>query len=841
MANTTDLTNKRAQLTSEHLHIIDDRTSMDATVMRRAFLDHLLYSLGKDQHSAKRRDLYHATAYVVRDRLMQRWIETQQTYYKQDAKRVYYLSLEFLMGRAMANNLINMGVYGSTQKMLSEVGIELADLLEQEPDAGLGNGGLGRLAACYLDSMATLGIPGYGYGIRYEFGIFDQIIRGGQQVEKPEMWLRYGNPWEVARPEYAFKVRFFGKCAGRTDEHGNYRVDWVDTVDVMGTPYDTPVAGFKNNTVNTLRLWRATATNEFDLTVFNAGDYLKAVHDKDVSENISKVLYPNDTLQEGKDLRLKQQYFFVSCSIQDIVRRYLSTHDDFKEFPDKVAIQLNDTHPAIAVPELMRIFMDQYGMGWDESWEITQAVFAYTNHTLLAEALETWPVSMLERMLPRHMQIIYEINARFLKSLKGTQFGDDEHVRRMSIIGGEGENKRVKMAFLATVGSHKVNGVAALHTQLIKSQLLPDFDQLWPDKIVNRTNGVTPRRWLLQSNPELADLITEVVGPDWPTQTELLRKLEPKAEDAAFRKRFRDIKRANKVELAARIKHDTGVVVDVDSMFDVQVKRMHEYKRQLLNLMHVVSLYQRIKKAPNAPFVPRTVLFGGKSAPGYAMAKLIIRLINAVAEVVNNDPATKGKLRLVFLPNYRVSLAERIFPASDLSEQISTAGKEASGTGNMKFALNGALTIGTLDGANVEIREEVGAENFFLFGLQAHEVTELKEKGYDPGKYYRESPELRSVIDAIGGGFFSKTEPSLFMPIIDALLHRGDEYMLMADFAGYLEMQKKAEQAYADPEAWSRMAILNVARMAKFSSDRAVHEYAEGIWGAKPVKVTLGR
>jgi starch phosphorylase len=841
MANTTkpeELADARRRMASEHLHVEDDRSSMRPEVVKRAFLDHLLYTQAKDEHTAHRRDLYLALANVVRDRLARRWIETQQTYYKVDAKRVYYLSLEFLMGRALTNNLINIGLYQHAKKMLAEVGVDLTELAEMEPDAGLGNGGLGRLAACFLDSMATLGIPGYGYGIRYEFGIFDQIIRNGQQVEKPEQWLKYGNPWEFARPEYLVPVKFYGRCVGRTDAHGNYRVDWVDTQDVVGMPYDTPVAGYRNDTVNTLRLWRARATNEFDLGVFNAGDYLRAVQQKDISENISKVLYPNDALAEGRELRLKQQYFFVSCSIQDIVRRYRSAHEDFSQFSDKVAIQLNDTHPSIAIPELMRLLLDVHGLGWTQAWDITQKTFSYTNHTLLSEALETWPVSLLERLLPRHMQIIYEINQRFLDSLNGTALGSDEHKQRMSII-AEGSEKRVRMAYLATVGSHTVNGVAALHTELVKSDLLPDFNQLWPNKIVNRTNGVTPRRWLLEANPRLAELITSVIGDKWPTDLGQLKKLEKVADEATFRAKFREIKRANKVDLAKRIKHETGIEVEVDSLFDVQVKRMHEYKRQLLNLMHVVALYQRIKKNPKAPQVPRTVLIGGKSAPGYVMAKLIIRLINNVAEVVNHDPDTKGKLRVAFLPNYRVSFAEQIFPASDLSEQISTAGKEASGTGNMKFSLNGALTIGTLDGANIEIREEVGAENFFLFGLTAQQVSEMRRNGYDPQSYYRDNAELRSVLDAIGGGAFSGGDGSVFQPILNNLLHRGDEYMLLADFASYLDAQRRAEETYRDPEGWSRMAILNVARMAKFNSDRAIREYAEGIWHAKPVVVEL--
>ena len=834
-----DVLAAREKFAQAQLRAHDNRTGMDKPSIQGAFLEHLFYTVGKDNHNAHRRDAYVALANVVRDRLMQRWIRTQQTYYEANAKRVYYLSLEFLMGRALANNLISIGLYDEVAKILGEFGINLTDLCEQEPDAGLGNGGLGRLAACFLDSMATLALPGYGYGIRYEFGIFDQVIRNGAQVERPEQWLRFGNPWEFARPEYLVPVKFYGRCAQRMEE-GRLRTEWVDTQDVLGMPHDTPVAGFRNDTVNTLRLWRARATDEFDLGVFNAGDYLQAVEKKEVSENISKVLYPNDSYPEGKELRLKQQYFFVSCSIQDIVRRHLTTHEDFTTFSDKVAIQLNDTHPAIAIPELLRVLLDTHGLGWDEAWAICQKTFAYTNHTLLSEALETWPVSLMEKLLPRHMQLIYEINARFLQSLDGTPLGNDGAKRRLSIIDEDG-GKRVRMAHLATVGSHNVNGVAALHTQLIKKTLLPEFDALSPGKIVNVTNGVTPRRWLLQANPKLAAMITQVVGEGWPTDLSKLRKLEKVASDSSFQAEFRKVKRENKLALAEIVKADTGVAIDPDSLFDVQVKRIHEYKRQLLNVLHVVALYQRIKVDPAEVKVPRTVLIGGKSAPGYAMAKSIIRLVTGVAEVVNADPATRGKLRVVFLPNYRVSLAERIFPASDLSEQISTAGKEASGTGNMKFALNGALTIGTLDGANVEIREEVKPENFFLFGMTVDEVEKRRSEGYDPYALYEADAELRAVLDAIGRGDFSAGNPSLFQPILDALLRHGDEYFLLADFRSYLDAQRDVEKTWLQPERWSRMAILNVARAGKFSSDRSIGEYAKHIWGAKPVPVSLAK
>ena len=828
----------RKRTVAEHLKKDTERLGMSDSALKSSMLDHLLYSQGKDQHSAHKRDLYLAVALVTRDRLVRRWIETRQATFRADAKCVYYLSLEFLMGRALSNNLIALNLYDRTREMLTESGVELSDLLEKEPDAGLGNGGLGRLAACFLDSMATLGLPAIGYGIRYEFGIFDQVIRNGWQVEKPDQWLALGNPWELPNPEYQVPVKFYGRCAGRLDEIGRYRVDWIDTEDVVGVPHDTPVVGYQNDQVNTLRLWRARATNEFDLEVFNAGDYLRAVQHKEFSESISKVLYPDDSSPEGKELRLKQQYFFVACSLHDIVRRYRRLHDGFAEFPDKVAIQLNDTHPAIAVPELMRILIDGHGLEWDEAWSITTRTFAYTNHTLLPEALEVWPVSLLGRVLPRHLDIIFEINQRFMQTLD-SQGVDGDRKRRMSIIDDDGE-KRVRMAHLATVGSHKVNGVAALHTDLLKAHVLNDFHRLWPDKIVNCTNGVSPRRWLRQSNPRLSGLITEAIGEGWVSDLDRLRGLEKFADDAAFRARFCEIKLANKQDLAPLILRETGVRVDLGSMFDVQVKRIHLYKRQLLNVLRVVALYQELKQAPGAARVPRTVLIGGKAAPGYRAAKLVIKLVNAVAERVNGDRATAGLLRVAFLPNYRVSLAERIFPASDLSEQISAAGKEASGTGNMKFSMNGALTIGTLDGANVEIREAVGHENFFLFGLTAEQAAETQRNGYEPRRYYEENGRLKAALDAIAAGAFSPHDAHLFRPLVNDLLER-DEYLLLADFGAYLEAQCAVEEVYRDPNRWARMAILNVARMGHFSSDRTVLEYAQNIWGARPLSLQAGK
>ncbi len=834
--NRSDVRTAEARALERARDLPNTRTAPDVDSVRRSFIDHLQFSRGKDEHTATPLDRYFALALSVRDRLMRRWIQTQQAYYLSDSRRVYYLSLEFLMGKALENNLINLNLYQRAKDALGSIGLELSDLFGEEPDAGLGNGGLGRLAACFLDSMATLQIPGYGYGIRYEFGIFDQDIRDGWQVERPEEWLRYGNPWEVARPEYEVPVAFFGRTEAGIDSQGRYRVRWLDARHVLGTPFDTPIAGYRNGTVNTLRLWRARAHTELDLEDFNRGDYLAAVEDKNVSENISKVLYPNDVTVMGKELRLEQQYFFVACSIHDIVLRHLKVHPDFLSFADKVAIQLNDTHPALAVAELMRVLVDDHEFEWEQAWKTCRRVFGYTNHTLLPEALERWSVDLFERVLPRHLEIIFEVNARFLEQLKLVPELSPGAPARMSLI-EEGPVRHVRMANLAVVGSHSVNGVAALHTELLKTDLFKDFNALWPERFNNKTNGVTPRRWMVQSNPELAAMISEVLGPGWETDLTQLRRLEPLADDAAFRRRFREVKRGNKELLAAIIQTENGITVDIDSMFDVQVKRLHEYKRQLLNVFHIVAQYLRMKADPSYAPVPRTYLFGAKAAPGYMMAKWHIKLINAVAEVVNHDINVRNRIAVVFLKNYRVSLAERIFPASDLSEQISTAGKEASGTGNMKFTMNGALTIGTLDGANVEIREEVGAENFFLFGLTVEQVKELNRRGYDPWEYYRQDRELREVIDAIAGDTFSPGQPRLFQPIVDSLLRGGDPYLCLADFASYVQAQEEVSKVYLDPERWSRMAILNVARSAKFSSDRTILEYARDIWDIEPVKV----
>ena len=809
----------------------------EAAAMLHSFTNHLLYSLAKDQYSATTLDRYMSLALTIRDRLIERWISTQQRYYKKDAKRVYYLSAEFLMGRALSNNLINLGMYDVARDAMKMLNLELADLLEQEVDAGLGNGGLGRLAACYLDSMATLDIPGYGYGIRYEFGMFDQEIKGGWQVEKPDEWLRLGNPWEISRPEYGVPVRFGGHVEEHGDDRGHLRVRWTGGEQVVGMPYDTPIAGYGCNTVNTLRLWRARASSDFDLSYFNEGDYEKAVLDKNRSETISKVLYPSDTKVFGKELRLKQQYFFVACSLHDIVRRHLVAYPSLENFAEKIAIQLNDTHPAIAIPELLRILVDEHAVTWDKAWEVTQASFGYTNHTLLAEALETWPVELFQRLLPRHLTIIYEINKRFLRQVKSRYPFDDARLSRMSLIdegNGVTDSKRIRMAYLAVVGSHSVNGVAALHTELLKAHLMHDFYEMFPERFYNVTNGVTPRRWLLAANPLLAEAITGRIGDGWITNLEQLEKLAPHAEDPVFRGEVRAIKQRNKEQLARYIETEQRVHVDRASLFDVQVKRMHEYKRQLLNVLHVVALYLRAKKNPDLPMVPRTFIFGGKAAPAYATAKLIIKLINSVGSVINTDPQVSGKLRVVFLANYRVSLAERIFPASDLSEQISTAGKEASGTGNMKFALNGALTIGTLDGANIEIRDEVGHDNFFLFGLTAQQVFELQRAGYRPRDYYEQNAELKAVLDLISSGFFEPEHPELFRPLIQSLLDQ-DTYMLLADFQSYVECQERVSKAFQDPEEWTRKAILNIAHMGKFSSDRSIREYAERLWQTRGV------
>ena len=806
-----------------------------ASRMRESFQRHLEFSLAKDEYSATERDCFHSLALAARDRLIDKWMETQQTYYNADAKRVYYLSLEFLMGRLLGNTLVSQELVDAAQSAMATLGHSLEELRDVEFDAGLGNGGLGRLAACLLDSMATAELPAYGYGIRYEYGIFYQRIVNGFQQETPDNWLRYGNPWEIPRAEYLYPVQFYGRVNQYIDEAGKLRTQWLDSQQVMAMAYDTPVPGYMNNTVNTMRLWSAKSSREFDLNYFNYGDYEKAVADKSRSETISRVLYPNDNFFVGRELRLRQQYFFVSATLQDAMRRYKKYRDDCTAFAEKTAIHLNDTHPAIAIPELMRIFLDEEGLGWEEAWSLCLATFAYTNHTVLPEALEKWPVSLMDRVLPRHMQLIYEINRRFLDEVRERFPNDPRRVQRMSII-EEGEEKTVRMAHLAIVGSHAVNGVAELHTHILKTEVFVDFDQMWPGKFINITNGITPRRWLRKCNPELGELITSRIGRGWITDLGELRRLTPFSDDPEFQDAWRRIKRANKERLALYVKQHDYIEIDPDSLFDCQVKRIHEYKRQLLNGLHLITLLNRIKANPKGDWVARTSIFGGKAAPGYYRAKLIIKLINGIAERVDRDHDASRHLRVVFMANYGVSVAEKIIPAADLSEQISLAGTEASGTSNMKFALNGALTIGTLDGANVEIRDEVGADNIFIFGLTTPQVAQARAAGYNPRAIYERNPELKAALDSIARGDFSPEEPDLFVPMVESLLNE-DPYLLLADYDAYVSCQERVSALYRDSAEWTRKSILNVAGSGKFSSDRTVGEYASRVWGVKPVHV----
>ncbi|MEI7817812.1 MAG: glycogen/starch/alpha-glucan phosphorylase, partial [Desulfuromonadales bacterium] len=762
--------------------------------LQRSFLRHLQYTLVKDKFTATKADLYLALAYAVRDVLVNRWLDTQQSYYINDAKRVYYISMEFLMGRTLGNSLINLGIMEEWQTALKQMGIDVEELQEQEWDAGLGNGGLGRLAACFLDSMATMSLPAYGYGIRYEYGMFYQKILNGAQAEYPDNWLRYGNPWEFDRQEHLHQIKFFGRIENYRDEHGEIRYSWVDTTDVMALAYDFPIPGYGNETVNTMRLWSAKSTRDFELGSFNQGNYMGAVESKMHTENISKVLYPADHMAEGKELRLRQEYFLSSATVQDIFYRFEKKHDNLHILPEKVAIQLNDTHPTLAIPELMRILLDDKRLCWDDAWKIALNTFAYTNHTVLPEALEKWPVETMERILPRHLQIIYRINEIFIQQIIERFPGDNDRLRRMSIIGEDG-GRFIRMAHLAIVGSHSVNGVSVLHSEILKNDLFHDFYELWPERFNNKTNGITQRRWLKYCNRWLADLISSKIGEGWVTNLDELKKLIPLAEDVEFQQQWIEVKRANKVRLAGCILLHNGVDVSPDSMFDCQTKRIHEYKRQLLNVLHIITRYNRIKANPGGNFAPRTVIFGGKASPSYYMAKLIIKLINSVGSVVNNDPAVNGLLKVIFLGNYNVTLAEMIFPASDLSEQISTAGTEASGTGNMKYSLNGALTVGTLDGANIEIMEEVGRENIFIFGLNANQVAGLKKAGYQPQDYYTHNPELKKAIDMIGDGTFSSDDHTLFKPIVDTLLNL-DHYLLLADYASYIACQDEVDMLY---------------------------------------------
>lgn len=823
--------------TNPLIQVEDDRTGLSIETLRRALADNLFYLQGKFPLIASRHDCYMALAYTIRDRLLQRWLNTAQTYLSDDNKVVCYLSAEFLVGPHLGNNLVNLGLYEQVKQAVTDSGLDLEELIQIEEEPGLGNGGLGRLAACYMDSLATLEIPAIGYGIRYEFGIFDQEIRDGWQVEITDKWLQYGNPWELARPEAAVQVELGGHTETYKDNQDQYRVRWVPGHIIKGIPYDTPILGYKVNTANTMRLWRAEAADSFNFQRFNVGDYYGAVNEKVASENLTKVLYPNDEQLQGKELRLTQQFFFVSCSLQDMIRLHLAEQPSLDNFHEHFAIQLNDTHPAISVAELMRLLVDKHFFDWDQAWNITQKALGYTNHTLLPEALEKWPLSLFGSLLPRHLEIIYEINQRFLDEVRIRYPGDGDKLARLSLIDESGE-KYVRMAHLACVGSHAINGVAALHSELLKETILKDFYELWPEKFSNKTNGVTPRRWLVLSNPRLSQLITEKIGENWVKNLYELKQIEFFAEDSHFQTRWQDIKKAIKQDLADYIKLNNDLVVNPDSLFDVQVKRIHEYKRQHLNVLHIISLYLRLKNNPNLEIPPRTFIFGGKAAPGYFMAKLIIKLINAVAEVVNRDPAIGDRLKVVFLNNYNVKLGQRVYPAADLSEQISTAGKEASGTGNMKFSMNGALTIGTLDGANVEIRQEVGSENFFLFGLTTPEVAQLQATGYHPWDYYQGNEDLKGVIDLINSGFFAHGDTELFRPLTENLLHQ-DPYFLLADYQSYLDCQEKVSQAYQDPQHWTKMAILNVARMGKFSSDRSIREYCQEIWNIESVQIEL--
>jgi starch phosphorylase len=817
----------------------DRRTGLGVDALKRALLDKLVYVQARFPAVATRRDCFHALAQAVRDRLLQRWVQTARTYRERGSRTVCYMSAEFLIGPQLGNNLINLGIHETARQALSELGLDLESLLDEEGEPGLGNGGLGRLAACYLDSLATLEIPAIGYGIRYEFGIFTQTIRDGWQVELTDKWLRAGSPWLIHRPNIAFDIKLGGHTEHQYEATGSrrLRVQWVPGKLVRGTAWDMPILGYGVNTPNRLRLWAAEAPEEFDFAAFNAGNYDESVNAQISSETITKVLYPNDEQEAGQILRLEQQYFFVSCSLQDMIRLQLQREKNLDHFHEKFVVQLNDTHPSIAVAELMRLLVDEYGMEWAQAWSITRKTFAYTNHTLLPEALEKWRLPLFQRVLPRHFEIICEINEHFLDDVRIHFPGDDARLRRMSLIDEDGP-RYVRMAHLAVAGSFAVNGVAALHTELLKSDVLRDFYEMWPEKFTNKTNGVTPRRFVLLSNPTMPTLIDETIGSGWPKDMARLRELEPFADDPAFREAWRKVKAGNKNRLVGEIKRVAFVDADPASMFDVQVKRIHEYKRQHLNLLHVVSLYKRLKDNPNLDVAPRTVIFGGKAAPGYFMAKLMIRLVTAVADVIGRDPAMRGKLQVVFVPNYNVKNAHLIFPGSDLSEQISLAGKEASGTGNMKFQMNGALTIGTLDGANVEIRQEVGDENFFLFGMTTPEVKEVRRLGYRPRTYYETNPHLREVIDLIDSGFFTKGDRDVFRPMIDHLLNH-DEYMLLADFQSYIDCQARVSAAYLDREHWSRMSILNVARSGFFSSDRAIREYCEEIWKVKPVRIEL--
>lgn len=815
----------------------DTRTGESAAAIKQAFQGNLHFVQAKFPAVATRNDLYMTLASTIRDRIMHRWVHTAQTYYRQASRTVGYLSAEYLLGPHLGNNLVNLGILEPTRQAMAELGIDLEDLLEHEPEPGIGNGGLGRLAACFLESLATLHIPAIGYGIRYEFGIFQQAIRNGAQVELTDKWLRLGNPWEIPRPEIAFPVGFGGTTHSYTDSAGRYRVRWAPEQMVLGVAYDTPILGYRGNTVNLLRLWQAQAVESFDFQAFNVGDYYGAVTEKVNSENITKVLYPNDEPPQGKVLRLQQQYLFVSCALRDMIRIFAQRTDDMARLHEKFTMQMNDTHPSIAVAELMRLLVDQHAMDWEPAWDITRKVFAYTNHTLLPEALETWPLEQFRKVLPRHLEIIFEINHRFLDQVRRRFPGDERRVQRMSLIDERG-GRRVRMAHLACVGSHSVNGVAELHSRLLRDQVLHDFDEFEPGKFTNVTNGITPRRFLMLSNPRLASLITDAIGDGWAKDLDLLRRLEPLAEDASFRASWASAKQHAKVRLSQLVKQCTNTTIDPESFFDIQAKRIHEYKRQHLNVLYILHQYLCIKENPNVDVLPRTFVFAGKAAPGYWMAKLIIRLIDAVASRILADPQARDRLRVVFVPNFSVKSAQHIYPAADLSEQISTAGKEASGTGNMKFALNGALTIGTLDGANIEIRNEVGAENFFAFGLTEEEVHERRARGYCPAEVLERSPHLKRAFDFLSNGSLGAGTEVEFRPLLDNLLHE-DPFLVFADFDAYCACQERVRKARSDAAGWIRKSILNTARMGRFSSDRSIREYCERIWQIEPVPIEL--
>jgi len=807
----------------------------DPPTLKKDIIRHARLSLGKRQQECSERDYYLALSYALRDRMLERMLETEDRYAQAGAKRLYYLSMEFLIGRSLGNNLINLGLFEACQEALTALGVDLEEVRDQEVDAGLGNGGLGRLAACFIDSLATMHMPGFGYGIHYEFGLFKQIFDNGWQKEKPDHWLDEWTPLELPRPDQACYIPVYGRVEDFTDHTGQKHPMWLDWNVIVGVPYDIPIVGYAGQTVNYLRLFAARPSTEFDISIFNAGDYFRALEQKIESEKISKILYPSDTFREGKELRLLQEYFLVACSLRDIVRRYLADHDDFRNFPGQVAIQLNDTHPALAVAELMRILVDEYAINWSQAFALTRQSLGYTNHTLLPEALESWPVDLLEKILPRHMQIIYDINAFFLSEVEAKWPGNPHRKNRMSLI-QETPDRMVRMAHLAMAGSHAINGVSALHTELLKTSVVSDFYDMWPDRFTSKTNGITQRRWLLKANPDLADLISEAIGRKWITDLDHLRELESFSHDAGFQDAFLDVKRRNKQRLCALIAETAWVETVPDALFDIHAKRIHEYKRQLLFLMAIVHEYLLLVEDGISPDVPKTYIFAGKAAPGYTVAKRLIKLINSASQIINSDPRTKDMIKLVFVPDYRVSVAEKIIPAANVSEQISTAGKEASGTGNMKFALNGALTLGTLDGANIEIREEVGEDNIYIFGLTSSEIAEYHRQGtYNPHAVYEQNPSLRRVLEALSSDRFCPHDPGLFHWLIPYLMDSNDQYFHLADFEAYIQTREQLTKDYVRTPDWAQKAILNIARIGKFSSDRTISEYAREIWDLKPV------